>query len=409
MAGHSHAHHNHHHHSHDHDNEVDPEAVLAARKQQAHLNDRLLENDPELIRLDITASTLVDFTAWEKEDFLTALHSNSSVTHVHLSGDGLEDVFTPDQIDLLVEGIGYMRNLQEFFVFKGGNPDVTGKRLGHCLDLAKNLKVFMLWGFDKIEEENDLAGAVRNHPNLERVTITLPKKMKYGCLDVFVMGLASMPNLKCLCIRCRQKGQPDPIISPEAMPILMGSKSIESMYLENCGLADDHSDVIAEELVNNKTMTLIDLKHNNFSDDALYTFASKIPQNKKLVSLDISGVHITEGGVMALAEAMRHNTAITHLELEGTATRFADEFDIPDGHQNTEYMQSLNFRLRLNRAGKGENRDKFAEALNSVSDHLGCLYHLVRGNPHYCERPELLLQRAKEDEAKAKQSTRMNL
>lgn len=351
-----------------------------------HLNDRLLESDADLIRLDITASSLYDFTDWEKEDFLAALQQNKSVTHVHLSGDGMEDVLTDDQMDLLLEGIGYLENLEELFVFKGDNPYLTGKRVANCLHLSRQLKVFMLWGFDEIEAEHDLAGALRHHPNLERVTVTLPTRMKYACLDVFIMGFASMRKLKCLCVRCKHS-QSDAVVSPEAIPILFASRSLESLYLENCGLIDDHSDAIAGELPNNRKLTLLDLKHNNFSDDALYAFSQKIPMNRTLTSLDLSGVHITEGGVMALADAMKHNTTIKNLELEGTATRFADEFDIPDGHKNTSYMQALHFRLRLNRAGKGENREKFAEALNSVSDHLDCLYYLIRRNAHYCERP----------------------
>jgi len=360
--------------------------VKPARRDIRHLNDRLAENDPELVRLDITASALFDFADWEKEDFLAALQSNITVSHVHLSGDGLEDVFTEDQVDMLLEGIGYLENLSELFVFRGDSPDITGKRVAHCLALAKKLRVFMMWGFAEIEEEHDLAGAIRNHQNLERVTITLPSRMKYACLDVFIMGMASMRKLKCLCIRCKYS-QADPVISPEAIPILFASPTLESLYLEQCGLQDDHSDAIAAELTSNKILTLLDLKHNHFSDDALYTFAQKLPRNQTLTSLDLSGVYITEGGVLALAGAMKDNHTLKHLELEGTEVRYADEFDIPDGHKFSDYMQALDFRLRLNRAGKGESRQRFCEALNSVSDHLDCIYHLVRGNAHYCERP----------------------
>jgi hypothetical protein len=37
------------------------------------LNDRLREDDPELIRLDITAKTLSLFDDWRKRDFFHAL------------------------------------------------------------------------------------------------------------------------------------------------------------------------------------------------------------------------------------------------------------------------------------------------------------------------------------------------
>ena len=246
----------------------------------------------------------------------------------------------------------------------------------------------MMWGFDFLQNEGALAGALRNHQTLERITITLPSNgnLEWASMDVYAMGFASVKNLKCLCIRSKAKKQEDALISPEALGILMGSKAIESLYLENCGLVDDHTDVIAEELPKNKTMQLLDLKHNAFTDDALYTIARALPNNKTLKSLDLSGAQITEGGVMALAEAMRKNVTLTHLELEGEESRFVDEFDIPEGHKNTDYMQALYFRLRLNRAGTGENREQFCQALNLVSDHLGCIYHLVRHNAKFCDR-----------------------
>lgn len=358
---------------------------MTSRHPRKHLNDRLAENDPELIRLDITASALVDYSNWEKEDFIATLQTNKSVQHVHLSGDGLEDVFTPEQTDLLIDALGYMENLEELFVFKGDNDEVSGVRLSKALNMATKLKVFMLWGFASIETEQELAGSIRNHRTLERVTITLPTRMKYACMDVFIMGFAGMPRLKCLCLRCKYT-QKDPIISPEALPILLGSKSLESIYLENCGLVDDHSDALAEELPNNSKLTLLDLKHNLFTDDALYTFASALKKNRTLKSLDLSGAYISEGGVYALASALEDNTVVTHLELEGEASRFTDEFDIPDGHKNTPYMQALYFQLRLNRAGKRENPVQFAEALNLVSDHVGCLFHLIRHHPKYFDR-----------------------
>jgi hypothetical protein len=41
--------------------------------QSKELNDRLREDDPELVRLDITAKTLSLFDDWRKRDFFHAL------------------------------------------------------------------------------------------------------------------------------------------------------------------------------------------------------------------------------------------------------------------------------------------------------------------------------------------------
>jgi Ran GTPase-activating protein (RanGAP) involved in mRNA processing and transport len=358
-------------------------SVAAPPPPRLHLIDRLAESDPELIRLDITASAFVDYTRHEKEDFIAALQSCRSIRHVHLSGDGLEGVMDAEQTDLLIDALGYVENLEELFVFKGDNPEISGSRLAKTVKYSTKLKVFMIWGFASIEKEHELAGAIRNHLRLERVTVTLPTRCSYACLDVFVMGFAGMQRLKCLCLRCRLP-QKEAAISPEAISLLFRSRSLESIYVENCGLCDDHSDAIADELAtNNAQLTLLDLKHNLFSDDALYAFALCLKKNRTLKSLDLSGAYISEGGVYALATALEENPVITHVELEGDESRFRDEFAIPDGHSRTPYMQALDFRLRLNRAGKRENRQQFAEALNMVSDHLDCLYHLVRRHPIY--------------------------
>jgi hypothetical protein len=370
---------------------VDPASDLAPK----HLNDRLHENDPTLTRLEVTNTTLSEFTTWELNDFPSLLSKNHVVSHVHLSGDDLEDTLTNEQIDVILTSVGQLSNLQELFVFRGECEQITGTRIAKLIQQAPKLTVVMLWGFADLSHEPELAAAMRMHPNLERVTLTLPRQQPYAGMDIFAMGWAGMTKLKCLSVRC-QHGQKEPIFSPEALTLLMSNVSMTSMYLEECALTDDHSDVMAEQLKakNNKALALLDLKHNQFTDDAMYAFAAALKTNTTLVSLDLSGVPITEDGVNALADAMHDNTTLRNLELEGVLSRFLDEFNIPVGHSETSYMRALNFQLRLNRAGSDESRPLFVEALNMVSDHLGCLYHLMRKNPAYCNRQSMIMPMA---------------
>jgi len=127
---------------------ADPEAAPQGEdeappfpRNEKHLNDRLAENDEELIRLDITASSLVDFTNWEKNDFIGLLPKNTTVRHVHLSGDCLDDCMNEDQIHALILNIGKIQNLEELFVFKGNCADVTGDRIAKAVIQATKLKV----------------------------------------------------------------------------------------------------------------------------------------------------------------------------------------------------------------------------------------------------------------------------
>jgi hypothetical protein len=353
-----------------------------------HLNDRLREDDPELIRLDISPKYLHGYDEWRKSDFLHALGHNMTVETVHLSCADLEDCFTHEQIEQLFEAVGKLQNMTELFIFRGDCPAATEALVAKCLAAAIKVTVLMLWDFGTMGDNPILAGAIRSHPALERLTLTLPAHLPYAYLDVYIMGFAVMKTLKCLSIRC-SRPQPEAAISPEAMGILLSSAAIKNLYLTNLGLTDDHTDAITAELPSNDTLELLDLKDNFFTDDALYSFAAALKKNNTLSSLDLTGVQITAGGGQALADAMPFNTVLTNLELEGGAERYADEFDIPaSAHAEQPWMKALYFQIRLNRAHTGslKNRKLFVEAVNSVSDHLGCLYYFIRGHPAHCEK-----------------------
>lgn len=290
----------------------------------------------------------------------------------------------------MVLDIADMENVEDLCVFRGGSVYLDEQLLSKCLKQNTGIKVLLLWQFTKLHRYPELAGAMRAHPKLERITITLPHRMEWGCMDLYAMGFAEMPNLRVLQIRCQGK-QEDAIITPEASAILFSAKNISSLYLENVGLLDDHIDVLAEELTHNHVLTLLDLKDNMFTDDALYTIGRALPKWKKLCSLDVSGCTITPEGGEEIAKGISQNTCLTHLELEGNEERYQDEFRVPVGHANEPWMKTLYYHLRLNRAQKGgghvmHSKARFVEALNAVSDQLDCIFYFIRGYAKYCDR-----------------------
>ena len=351
--------------------------------------DRINANDPDLVRVDITHGLFDGWTKSQIDSFIQVFPGHPSIKSVHLSGLDLESALDEEQIVALVHAVAGMEQLEDLCVFRGGSSVLNEDLLASCLTQNKNLKVLLLWQFADLYKNENLAGALRQHPTLEIVTITLPGQMPWSCMDVYLMGFCSMKNLKVLQIRCQGK-QEDSIFSPEASALLFASTTIQSLYLENVGLLDDHVDVMYEELPKNTTLTLLDIKNNLLSDDALYTFARALPKLKVLKSLDLSGAYITQGAGEAMARGMAQNTVMTHLELEGGEERFADEFDIPVGHSETDWMKSIYFHIRLNRAqaqgSVGANKPLFVEALNSVSDQVDCLYHFLRTYPKHCDR-----------------------
>jgi hypothetical protein len=380
--------------------------------------------DSSLARLDITSHTFVEWSSFDVLDLIESLPLQKTVRTVHLSGLHMERILTERQFRCLVLGIGRLPALQELFVFQGGCAWLTEKLLSECLQSATTLKVLILWQFSgvSLSQHHVLAGALRQHPSLQRITINIPspvtkkerrKLSTWGCLDVYAMGLASNPNLQVVQVRVLRDNryrQQEALISPEALQVLLQSNSMHSLYLENMGLIDDHVDALADEFTDNnkrnQVITLLDLKDNLFTDDCLYTFARALPVMDNLQSLDLSGCQLTKDGGEALAAGMKDNHVLQHLELEGDAERYADEFHIPTGHSQDPWMRAVQTQLRLNRAyavaaGSTSSStcafaakqlavktqpERFVEALNSVSDSLEGIYHFVRSYPQQAKR-----------------------
>ena len=362
----------------------------------SEVTERLGRQDASLIRLDVTSSLFSKLNAQETTKLIQALPLNETVESVHLSGD-LESDLTPPQIEQLVLSIGAMKKIKDLSVFQGRFKILNEKLLSRCLERAKGLKALLLFQFSSLHKHPVLARTLRHHPNLERITLNLPNSgLPWGCLDDYAKAFGQMTNLRVLQIRCCQKRQQEEaVISPDAIGLLFTSKTIRSLYLENCGLLDDHMDIMAQEIpTKNHVLSVLNLKDNKLSEDALYTLANMFPciNDSKLTSIDLSGVAITKEAGKVLAAGMAQNTRITHLELEGGEERYQDEFDIPVGHSQEDWAKKIYYHIRLNRALHGkaapDSKATFVEAINSVSDQIDCIYHFVRTYPGHCKGPD---------------------
>lgn len=421
------------------------------------------QEEPEMnsiTRLDVTASLMKEWTDHEKQHFIDTLANpenaaSCAITTVHLSGLHLQSVLSDAQIEALVRSIGAMQSVTELFCFQGGPSSTVLTEDLLATALPPNLQVLMLWQFRSTP--NSLAAAMRQHPTLSRVTLNLPcprkKQLPWGCLDVYAMAFCSMEHLTVLQIRCipevgrncneeaasiisSSTQQAESIITPEAFALLLNSTTIQHLYLENCGLIDDHMDVVLQELPKNKTLKSLDVKDNVFSDDCLYTTGRLLPVlPPQFAALDVSGADISDAAGRAVAAGMVQNRTVLHLELEGTLQRFHDEFAVPVGHAQTAWMRAVAHQLRLNRAyaaaaaaaaaknanTKNAKKDQeahpgpngsgcsssssflrcsphyehhavrtdpasFVVAVSAVSDNVSCIYHFLRAYPAHCNR-----------------------
>ena len=393
-------------------------------------------------RLDICASLFAPMSDSEKQAYINALvhnyKENTNVTTIHISGQQLHTVLTTEQICTIMKSIKQLTNITEYFCFHGGCETLTSDLLAKSL--PPNLHILIVWHFPSLSS-NAFAAALRLQSSLQRLTLNFAcgskqqqqqQNLSWGCLDVVVMACACMERLQVLQMRCVPRTsdhhiaakvllQQEAIISPEAMVVLLNSPTVKQLYLENCGLIDDHMDEVYNELPKNKALTMLDLKGNMFSDDCLYTMSRLLPiAPHQLHYLDISGVSINEEAGKAVALGMIQNCTLQSLEIEGTIQRFQDEFDIPVGHNDTDWMQLISHQLRLNRAyqvaynassrsllSNNHNTERsstegatfvekqnviskdmtaFVVAVSSVSDSASCMYHFLRTYPDHCNR-----------------------
>ena len=325
-------------------------------------------------RLDITAAVLKDWNADQKQEFIETLvqRCNGKITSVLVSGQKLQKVLSNQQIITMMKQLSKIHSITEFNCFHGKCPVITTDLLAESL--PPKLEVLILWNFRTFS--TNLIATLRQQITLSRISINFPferkNQLKWGCFDVGIMALCCMEYLRTLQIRCvlpdgaRYIRQEECIISPEAMVLLLNSRTIENLYLENCGLLDDHMDEVLNELPSNKTLVSLHMKDNLFSDDCLYTIGRLLPiAPEQFQSLDVTGVSISTAGGTAAATGMAQNTTLLSLHIESSWANCDiyddddedDDDDDVDGtktskknHSDEVWMQQINNQLRYNNA-----------------------------------------------------------
>ena len=334
------------------------------------INLRTSSDDSETMasRCDLMASLFQDMREPEKQHFIDSFveQHDGRITKIHLSGKNLHKVLSLEQVISLVKAIGRLQSVTEYFCFHGGSKFLTSDLL--AANLPPNLQVLMLWHFRTLTK--DFAAALRQHISLSRVTLNFPctrkNQMAWGCLDVCAMALSCMEHLETLQIRCVLPDgaiyvrQEECIISPEAFVLLLNSSSIQNLFLENCGLLDDHMDFLFDELPSNKTIRSLNFRDNLFTDDCLYSLGRFLPvAPAQLQAIDVSGVAITNDAGRAAATGMAQNNTLQFLQLEDTWTSGQldeDDYDSDDeafakpSFANEPWMIEINDQIRFNRA-----------------------------------------------------------
>ena len=88
---------------------------------------------------------------------------------------------------------------------------------------------------------------------------------------------------------------------------------LTSLSLQYCSISDFEVQALAEGLINNNSLTTLDLRRNRLSSDGARALAESL-SNSSLTSLDLSDNSISDIGAQALAESLSHSS-LTSLNL----------------------------------------------------------------------------------------------
>ncbi|CAF1031788.1 unnamed protein product [Adineta steineri] len=118
---------------------------------------------------------------------------------------------------------------------------------------------------------------------------------------------------------------------------LLNEKKVVELYLLGNEINEKGIQLLADALVNNNTLTILDLSRNPVGV-GIETLANSLQTNTTLTTLSLDDTGIDDGGATSLAEMLRHNEALQSLSLgcnKITATGVQNLADALHGSSNS--------------------------------------------------------------------------
>ena len=157
-----------------------------------------------------------------------------------------------------------------------------------------------------------------------------------------------------------------------------GNRTLQALYLGGNRLGLDGAQKMADMLIFNTKLALLDLSHNNLGDDGATRIANHIHENHTLRTLSLASNMLTEKSVNNLCEGLCNNTALTTLSLANNKFAGACAYR---AHARVRVMRVTSFRVRSH-ASRTRGRDGVRHAATQSF----CAYHLRRRQSHWRPR-----------------------
>lgn len=391
----------------------------------------MVQNDPAFVELSLERLG----ENFDLEEFVYAIQANHTVKHVCFSGTFVREL-EPEQWRTMLGSVGLLSTLEELQIWCSTIPiDVFRQTIERAVGLKK-VYFFRVKLSGSQQEFDDFAEILKSHPTLRDFRIggfqTTTENLS---MDSVVEALADMPRLEVVSLQLTGFQAATPF-SGKALTTLFGSSTITDLYLSRLGLTKEHFKVIAESLLHNNTLRVLDLFGNTVFNEHVVLIAKSLEQNKSLetlvlpcptedltvescaaisralqvnktlVTLNLPRSNLCDDGLLHIAQGLTVNTTLKKIEVgvsksigeKGTDALTAmleknyelERLVVSSAENNIK--EKVEYYMRLNEVGRGTllrdgkaTREQWVEMLISVRDDLDCLFYFTTVNPSICQ------------------------
>jgi hypothetical protein len=279
--------------------------------------DRLLENDPTLIKLDLSSSLrITDFAA-----FREAMLANHTVQKVVVDFQWLEEYLPNQEHLLLLQTVGSMQGLEKLMIFDHGRQTIGMDSLASAMRPAVNLKALdvVRLEFSSMNDVEVFSQVMGEHPGLERFSSHRLTLAEGVTLDPLFEALQTLPNLRVVCLSFDWDLRTSYVKDASALVTLCQSESLQELKLWSRQLDDSCCIAIAQALRLNTTLKSLDLQCQLIGNRGLEEITAMMEQNYFIESVRTTGRRMSISNKIDLY--VRLNRAGRVLLINENATR----------------------------------------------------------------------------------------
>jgi hypothetical protein len=304
--------------------------------------ERLAENDPTLVKLDLSSSLRIANVT----EFQRAMRENHTVQKVVVDFQWLTEYLPRDEYLQLLQTVGWMPGLEKLMIFDHGRDKIPMEALASAMRPAENLKALdvVRLEFSTMHDVHVFAEVMREHEALERFSSHRLTLAEGVTLDPLFTTLQQLPNLRAVCLSFDWDLRASYVQDAAALVTLCQSQSLQELKLWSRQLDDCCCVAIAQALRENRTLKTLDLQCQIIGNEGLEEITRMMENNYTIESVR------TTGRRMSLS-------------------------------------QKIDMYVRLNRAGRillvNDHASKldWVNAICEARDDIDAIFYFIRSNP----------------------------